>query len=114
MVEDSKDFWNKLDNRNGSSGSIGQSNFCELNEDMEESDKAPEEKKYILNSTCGSFWHLFLPWKYVNLLDKLDKNIWRHFQHICDHFSKILEDTLHRFDNGRSYLNLQAWKNSEV
>ena len=45
MVEDSKDFWNKLDNRNGSSGSIGQSNFCELNEDMEESDKAPEDKK---------------------------------------------------------------------
>ena len=43
MVEDPKDFWNKLDNRNDSSGSIGQSNFCELNEDMEESDKAPEK-----------------------------------------------------------------------
>ena len=45
MVEDSKDSWNKLDNRNGSSGSIGQSNSYELNEDMEESDKAPEEKE---------------------------------------------------------------------
>ena len=87
-----------LDNKNDNFGSADQNKSYGSNDDTEESDK--------------------VPWRYEDLLDKLDKHIWIHFLHRYDHFVVKWANTWHIFCNEKNYSNLQVDKghnlNSEI